>query len=130
MGVYEMDRSKAKLLATKLANVYAPYYKNSDLTDVEETSGILVPSVFNLSQNYPNPFNPRTTIRFQLPERAMVILKVYDLLGSEVTSLLSQEIGAGDHRVEWNAANVASGMYFYELTSGGSRAVKKMVVLK
>jgi hypothetical protein len=73
-----------------------------------------IPSAFELFQNYPNPFNPATKIRYQLPINCIVSLKIYDLIGREITTLVNEEQGAGRMEVEWNA-NVASGLYFYRI---------------
>lgn len=95
-----------------------------------------VPREFSLSQNYPNPFNPTTTINFSLPERVRVELKIYDLLGREVATLIDgDEIGAGTHRVQWNGRNrfgetVSTGVYFYRIVAGGFVQTKKMVLVK
>ena len=135
MGVYEMDRSKAKLVATKLANAYAPYYKTSDLTGVEPDAGTGVPVSFGLSQNYPNPFNPATTICYQLATTISVTLNVFDLLGRKVATL-AQGIGSsGEHRVTWNGRNdrgdaMSSGVYVYQLKAGSSVANRKMLLVK
>lgn len=74
-----------------------------------------VPKEFALSQNYPNPFNPATTIAYQIPVSSYVTLKVYNLLGQEVATLLSGDENPGMKSVEWNAAGLSSGVYFYEL---------------
>lgn len=95
-----------------------------------------VPREFSLSQNYPNPFNPTTTINFSLPERVRVELKIYDLLGREVATLIDgDEISAGTHRVQWNGRNrfgetVSTGVYFYRIVAGGFVQTKKMVLVK
>jgi sugar lactone lactonase YvrE len=88
-------------------------------TGVEDREGA-VPNVFSLSQNYPNPFNPATTISFGLPITSAVSLKVYDVLGREITSLISGDLSAGYHQVRWNAAGVSSGVYIYRLTANGT----------
>jgi hypothetical protein len=92
------------------------------------TAGI--PTVFGLDQNYPNPFNPSTTIRYQLPQDVRVTLKVYDLLGREVATLVDDVQGAGYRAVEWNSTGMASGVYFFRLDAGSFSAIRKMVVLK
>ncbi|MBI1804627.1 MAG: T9SS type A sorting domain-containing protein [Ignavibacteriae bacterium] len=91
-----------------------------------------VPTALSLSQNYPNPFNPNTTIRYALPAggNRPVSLKVFDLLGREVTTLVSGEQGAGNYGVTWDASRRASGIYFYRLLAGGSSVVRKMVIMK
>lgn len=87
-------------------------------------------SDFELKQNYPNPFNPATTINFSLPENSFVSLKVYNSLGEEVVALINQEIPQGNHRVEFNAGDLPSGMYFYTLSTNKYKETKKMMLLK
>jgi beta-glucuronidase len=130
MGVYEMDRSKAKLAATRLASVYAPYYRNSDLTAVEEKTVNNTPTTFGLSQNYPNPFNPGTSIGYQLPVVSYVTLKVFDVLGREVATLAEGLRQPGLYTTRWNASGFPSGIYFYQLTTGEFRAIKRMALIK
>jgi hypothetical protein len=88
------------------------------------------PFAYDLSQNYPNPFNPVTEIRYQLSEAVPVSIKVFDLLGQEVATLVNEVKPAGSYIVTWDANNAASGVYFYRLTAGGFTSVRKMVVLK
>ncbi len=89
-----------------------------------------VPDRFALEQNYPNPFNPSTTLRFDVPEQAFVTLKVYDLLGREVATLVSAEMGAGSYTVNFDAANLAGGLYIGRLSAGPSSATIKMNLIK
>ena len=103
---------------------------------VEQLDGA-IPTEYALRQNYPNPFNPATTIQFALPKSSYVILKVFDALGKEVTTLVSRELSPGYFTIRWNA-NVPSGIYFYRLqarqTDGGQAGefmqTKKMILLK
>ncbi len=88
------------------------------------------PDEFYLSQNYPNPFNPSTKIQFQIPEFSFVSLKVYDVLGNEVTELLNEEKPAGKYEIEFSGEFLSSGVYIYTLTAGNSRDVKKMLLMK
>jgi len=88
------------------------------------------PKEFKLEQNYPNPFNPSTTIQYQLPQDARVTLKVYDILGSEVATLVNEEHEAGYKEVQFNGSNLASGMYVYRLQAGDYVSTKKMMLLK
>lgn len=90
------------------------------------------PNTFILCQNYPNPFNPSTTIRFQLPESGKVSLKVFDILGNEVTTLLNGEMSAGSYNYEFEIRNyeLSSGVYFYQLRAGSFLQTKKMIFLK
>jgi hypothetical protein len=85
---------------------------------------------FSLSQNYPNPFNPTTTISYSLAESGFVTLKVYNMLGNEIQTLVSQEKPAGSFRVTFNAARLSSGVYFYKLQSGNFSMVKKLAIVK
>lgn len=90
----------------------------------------LVPKQFALTQNYPNPFNPSTTFSFSLPTRTFVTLKVYDLIGREVATIVSEELAAGNYFRQWNAERMSSGVYFYRLMAGTYTATKKLVLLK
>ncbi len=89
-----------------------------------------IPMEFSLSQNYPNPFNPSTTIEFSLPKEADVILKVYNLLGQEVATLLSTQMKAGYHKVKFDASGISSGVYLYKIQAGDFSAVKKLMLVK
>lgn len=88
------------------------------------------PVQYALLQNHPNPFNPSTIITFSVPERTDVSLKIFDILGNEITTLLKAELNAGKHEVEFNAGNLANGVYFYEMKTNSFRAVKKLVLMK
>ncbi|MCH7769634.1 MAG: T9SS type A sorting domain-containing protein [Bacteroidetes bacterium] len=85
---------------------------------------------FNLEQNYPNPFNPTTTIEYSIPEASFVELKIYDILGGEVASLVKENKPSGKHSVKFNASNLPSGIYFYRIVSGNFTATKKLILLK
>jgi hypothetical protein len=98
-------------------------------TDVKDKRNI-IPIRFALSQNYPNPFNPSTSISFSLPLRSSVSLKVFDLIGREVATIVSKEMSAGNYFRQWNATNMPSGVYFYRLQAGTSTETKKLVLLK
>ena len=91
---------------------------------------IVIPSNYSLSQNYPNPFNPTTTIEYNIPYDGFVVLKIYDILGREVKTLVNEEKSAGNYSVTLNASSLASGVYFYRLSAGNYTSIKKMVVLK
>ncbi len=88
------------------------------------------PKEFKLEQNYPNPFNPSTVISYQLPVVSNITLKVYDILGSEVITLVNEQQEPGYYEVQFNAANIASGMYVYRLQAGDFISVKKMLLIK
>jgi hypothetical protein len=83
-----------------------------------------------LLQNYPNPFNPTTKIRYSVLQSSNIILKVFDILGREVATIVNEEKPDGEYEVEFNAANLPSGIYFYQLSAGNFVETKKMVLLK
>jgi L-ascorbate metabolism protein UlaG (beta-lactamase superfamily) len=88
------------------------------------------PAGFRLDQNYPNPFNPSTRIAFNTPARGFVSLNVFDLLGRKVAALVSEDLSAGAHTIEWTAIGMPSGAYFYTLEAGGCRETKRLIILK
>jgi len=102
-------------------------YTDSTYLGIE---GNIVPSEFFVDQNYPNPFNPITKIKYNLPHNSFVNLRVYDILGSEITTLVNAEQPSGNYEVEFNGADLASGIYFYRFDAGGFTSVKKMLLLK
>jgi hypothetical protein len=94
-------------------------------------SGELIPTVYSLEQNYPNPFNPSTTIEFSLPENVNnAKLSIYNVLGEKVAELVNTSLVAGRYSYQWNASNVATGMYIYELRTDKFVSIKKMLLLK
>ena len=101
---------------------------NFVISDLQSETGI--PDGFILYQNYPNPFNPKTIIEFQISELNFVNLKVYDVLGNEIAILVNEEKSPGYYQVEFDSSNLASGVYFYQLSAGSMTNIKKMVVLK
>jgi hypothetical protein len=100
-------------------------FEYSDVVEVEN-----VPTEFTLYQNYPNPFNPTTKIRYQLPKESNVTIKIYDVLGSEVATLLNENKEAGVYEVEFNVDNLSSGTYIYKINADNFVQTKKMVLLK
>jgi photosystem II stability/assembly factor-like uncharacterized protein len=95
---------------------------------IEEES--VSPKEFTLSQNYPNPFNPVTNIIFRIADFGFVSLRIYDLLGNEVATLLNEEKPAGNYELQFDASNLSSGVYLYRLSAGNFTEIKKMVLLK
>jgi hypothetical protein len=83
-------------------------------TAVDENTGI-TPTQFSLQQNYPNPFNPSTTITYQIPTSSFISLKVYNVLGNEITTLVNEEKKSGSYKLTWDAGGITSGVYFYRL---------------
>ncbi len=100
------------------------------LTPVEKEEKITVPEIFTLSQNYPNPFNPTTMIRFDLPKRSLVTLKVYDVVGREVATLVNEDLQCGEYNIVFDAKCLASGVYFYHLVTDGYVKSKKILLLR
>ncbi|MFH2048770.1 MAG: T9SS type A sorting domain-containing protein, partial [bacterium] len=98
-------------------------------TDIRPTPGDL-PETFALSQNYPNPFNPTTEIKFDVPTRSHTTLKVYNILGQEVETLIDEDTPAGRYVAEWDASQYSSGVYFYKINAGDFVDTKKMVLVK
>jgi glucuronoarabinoxylan endo-1,4-beta-xylanase len=96
----------------------------------EAVERLSAPKRFSLAQNYPNPFNPTTTISFNLPSRVFVSIEVFDLLGREVATILSEEMNAGTHSRQWNAGTLASGVYFYRLQAGSFTETKRLILLR
>jgi hypothetical protein len=88
------------------------------------------PENFQLAQNYPNPFNPTTTISYSLPVGGTVFLKVFSLDGREVATLVNENQSVGEHKVQFNAAGLASGVYMYRLQMGGFVQARKLLLLK
>jgi len=95
---------------------------------LENTSEI--PAEFKLSQNFPNPFNPATVINYQLPENSFVSLRVFDMIGNEVATLVNEEKQAGYHTVTFNVKNISTGVYFYQIKAGEFSATKKLILTK
>ena len=89
-----------------------------------------IPTTYNLEQNYPNPFNPSTTIKFSLPEAANATLTIYNALGQKITELINTNLEAGRYSYRWDASNVASGIYIYELRTDKFISIKKMILMK
>jgi len=99
--------------------------------DISQDTLIVVDSQAKIEmQNYPNPFNPSTLISFRIPEQTNVELKIYDVLGNEVATLVNENKPAGSYEVEWNASNLPSGVYIYQLVAGTNTQIKKMLLLK
>ena len=90
----------------------------------------LFPESFKVFQNYPNPFNPTTTFRYSIPTQSKVVIKVYDILGKEIATLINEEKSVGTYELTWNAENLPSGVYFYQLKAGDFIDTKKMILLK
>lgn len=117
------------------AGKYSYRLKQIDFDGSYEYSNVVyvdvaIPTKFELSQNYPNPFNPSTTIKFTIPESAMVTLSIFNALGEEVALLVNRVMESGTYEVNFNAVGLNSGMYFYRIQAGDFTQVKKMTLLK
>lgn len=93
-------------------------------------TGNEIPASFALYQNYPNPFNPLTKIKYQIANNKLVVLKVYNILGKEVTTLVSEKLSPGTYEVSWDASQYPGGVYFYRLNAGEFSETKKMILIK
>lgn len=100
------------------------------LWDGVEAKQQLQPIAFALLQNYPNPFNPSTTIEYQIPKQSIVTLKIFDLLGREVATLVNEMKYAGPYKISWDGSRLSSGVYFYTLSAGQFRETKRMILMK
>lgn len=103
---------------------------SNDVTEVGDRGPRLIPTQYNLAQNYPNPFNPTTTIRYELPQASHITLKIHNVLGETVATLVDGFEQAGYKSVGWNAHAIPSGVYFYTLQAGSFIEMKKMIVIK
>ncbi len=93
-------------------------------------SPVIYPLHISLAQNYPNPFNPVTTISFTLPQESPVILKIYNILGKEVATLVDKRLSEGNYSIVWNASGFSNGLYFYHIEAGSFRDTKKLLLIK
>ncbi|MCX7798703.1 MAG: T9SS type A sorting domain-containing protein, partial [Melioribacter sp.] len=98
-------------------------------SDIREIS-LGIPTKFSLEQNYPNPFNPTTRIRFSIPTKDFVTLKIFNSLGEEVAQLINQEMSAGSYEVDFRAQGLSSGVYFYTIKTSNFTKTLKMLLLK
>jgi len=114
------------LINGKTALVYS--YGDGQLTDVNNVNSLM--NGYMLHQNYPNPFNPTTKINYSLPNTQCTILKVYDILGNEIATLVNEKQNAGSYSVEFDAGNYPSGIYYYKLEAGDFSEVRKMILVK
>lgn len=127
-GIMVPDRGY--ILAHQGSNIYKLNVIYTVLTSVQENILSSIPKDFNLGQNYPNPFNPSTKINYDLPKSGNVVLKVYNELGREVSTLVNSYKSAGSYEINFNASNLSSGIYFYKLETDGLTATKKMLLVK
>jgi hypothetical protein len=103
------------------------YRRSPTAVDVKETD---YPLEYTLSQNYPNPFNPVTTIKYTVPHKSFITIKIFNVLGKEITTLVNDEKSPGVYELTWNAGNLPSGVYFYRLQNGSFIDTRKMILMK
>ncbi|MBX2990499.1 MAG: T9SS type A sorting domain-containing protein [Bacteroidetes bacterium] len=128
-GIYSismLDENNGWLIFNPQGRVYKT--TNGGATSVENNE--VLPSAIQLFQNYPNPFNPGTHIKFTIVRQGFVSLKVFDLSGREVATLLERDMSVGEHSVEWKPENLASGVYLYQLRHGATTETRKLVLLR
>jgi len=109
--------------------------QQSNVLSVDSASNVNIPNDINLEQNYPNPFNPATIIKYQIPELSFITLKVYDVLGNEIVTLVNEVKSPGNYSINFDGSNLTSGVYFYQLRSGSPKGqafvqTKKMILLQ
>ncbi len=124
---FNFDKEPVSLVFDPQANIVLKA-GNTILVSVDDDK--LLPVEFSLEQNYPNPFNPSTTISFTIPQKEVVTLKIYDLMGEEVAVILNEEKPAGSYSVSFDASHLSSGIYFYKIKAGSFIEAKKMVLMK
>ena len=122
-----VDENGNKWIAT---NNGLAIFNEGGVVSIEENKNSFIPEEFILSQNYPNPFNPSTKINWQAPLSGWQTIKVFDVLGTEVKTLVDEYRNAGSYEVEFIANNLPSGVYFYQLKVGDYLETKKMILLK
>jgi hypothetical protein len=126
----QMDEFRIYRRALGQAEITATWNQELGLITGITPINIKTPTTYSLSQNYPNPFNPVTKINFAIPKSGLVTLKVYDILGREVMTLVNEMKTAGNYTVDFNGANLSSGAYFYRLKSGEFIDTKRMMLIK
>jgi len=116
------------VITKDINSLYSPGKGAPVISGIEKEESL--PQSYKLSQNYPNPFNPETTISFSIPKSEAVSLKIFDVLGREVVVLVNSDLTPGTYNYRWDASSLASGIYFYKLTTGSFSSVKKMMLIK
>lgn len=106
------------------------FYSYSNIITGVKTNHELLPERYQLYQNYPNPFNPSTIITWQQPSESHVLLKIYNILGKEVSTIVNEIKPAGKYKITFDASNLASGVYFYRLITNSFNETKKMILIR
>jgi hypothetical protein len=133
-GLYSRKNASVKTMGNGWVRIYKTgdeiFYKITDSSNTDVKVIKNQPLNFELSQNFPNPFNPSTTIRFCIPNPARVSIKIFDILGREVKSLLNGFTDTGFHNVNFDASYLPSGVYYYKISTAGFSKTKKMVLIR
>ena len=130
-GEYRIVGTLGQPFVSSESNPVGFWYQVSRELNVElEQDNLNVPKEFQLQQNYPNPFNPTTTIEFALPKKSTVTLQLFDILGREIATLVDAELESGVHKINFDAQDLASGIYFYRIHAEGFLKTKKLMLLK
>jgi hypothetical protein len=135
-----VSSSNTFLLGIPFETIHTKSNRDALMTQVLNSLGITtsviqkeeqtIPAAFSLEQNYPNPFNPTTNIRFSITEKGSVSLRIFDVLGKEIATILNDELNAGTYSVSWNASGFSSGVYFYRLQTKDFSDTKKLLLTK
>jgi hypothetical protein len=138
----DRDETAGNVTADETGNVYVVgtgmgLFSGNDIVTIKYSQPIgiepissEVPASFELGQNYPNPFNPKTNFGLRIADFGFVSVKIFDITGKEVATLVNEELNAGTYNVDFDASHLSSGTYFYRMTAGEFKNVKKMVVVK
>src|SRR5690606_22599016 len=129
INIQQMASDNPSGFSPAVLNGWGIRLNGQDITGIQNVSSE-IPGKYELSQNYPNPFNPSTSIKFSLPQSEVATLKVYDILGKEVASLVNEKLNSGTYEYQFNASGLTSGVYFYKLEAGSFSEVKKMLLIK
>jgi hypothetical protein len=132
-GIYAIDLdgdNDTDVLSTYLGDDKVFWYENQGTSSIELEYEPGIPDDFELYDNYPNPFNPVTNIEFDVMKSAYVVLKVYDIQGREVTTLVDKQLTTGHYKVTFNAEELSSGIYLYKIRMDDFYAIKKMTLIK
>ncbi|HZW38801.1 MAG TPA: T9SS type A sorting domain-containing protein [Ignavibacteriaceae bacterium] len=121
-----LDSSNRIIIATNSGI----YRSKESINVVSVENEMYLPQSFSLEQNYPNPFNPNTTIKFNLPEQNYVTIKVFDVLGREIKTLMNEEKSSGTYEINFSVEDLTSGVYFYRIDAGKYSETKKMLLMK
>jgi hypothetical protein len=122
--IYIVSKDSVQMVAKQVVLI-----GNPKTTAVENDNSKKIVA-YKLLQNYPNPFNPATTISYEIPKTSFITLKVYDILGRQVKTLVNKEMNSGSYETKFDASSLTSGIYFYSLQAGSFSQSKKMILLK